>query len=78
MKNVNIVDMRSQLASLLTFVSKGGEVLVHKRNIPVAKIVPVPTQGGNRTKLDCGKGSLLHAEDLTAPFLPADAWEMQK
>ncbi len=78
MKRVSIVDMRIKLSSLLAFVAKGGEVLVHKRNIPIAKIVPLSSPKKNHTKLDCGRGSVKKALALTEPMIPEDSWEMLK
>jgi prevent-host-death family protein len=40
MKNAQIGELRNKLSGYLREVRKGEEILIHDRNIPVAKIIP--------------------------------------
>lgn len=41
MKNVTVRDLRYHFSDIEARLSKGEEILVHKRNEPIARIVPV-------------------------------------
>ncbi|HEX5233769.1 MAG TPA: type II toxin-antitoxin system prevent-host-death family antitoxin [Silvibacterium sp.] len=40
MKSVQIGELKNKLSEYLREVRKGGEILIHDRNLPIAKIVP--------------------------------------
>lgn len=49
MRIANIAEFKNHLSSFLAAVEAGEEVEVRKRNIPVARVVPVYTRHKNRT-----------------------------
>lgn len=77
MKRANIATLRSQLSAMLAYVQKGRELQIEKRNIPIAKIVPVYSSLPNRTRLGLGKGSVKFLKDVTEPVMDTD-WEMDR
>lgn len=77
MESANINQVREHLADYLSLVEKGEEVEICKRNVPVARIVPiVKVKRVNRTKLGSGIGSGEILGSLTDPFIPESDWEM--
>jgi len=76
MKIANIAELKNSLSKYLAIVARGEEVEVRKRNVPVARIVPVTSRSKNRTVLGCGLGSARIIGDLTEPLIPEDDWEM--
>ena len=78
MKTTNVAELRNGLRGLLAAVARGEEVEVRRRNVPIARIVPCRSATRNRTKLGCGRGTAVVTGDLTAPALPAAAWDMLK
>ena len=77
MKNANVGDLKNNLSKFLAMVEKGEEVVICKRNIPIARIVPVDQgQTVNRTRLGRGAGTVEIHGDLTDPLIPSEAWKM--
>ena len=77
MKSANIAELRNHLSEWLALVEAGGEVEIHKRNLPIARIVPVPAPPArNRTVLGSGAGSVQVLGDLTEPALPEAEWDV--
>ena len=76
MKVANVAELKSRLREYLNFVEQGEEVEVRKRNVPVARIVPLRRKQPNRTQLGCGLGSVEILSDLTEPMIPSTEWEM--
>jgi len=76
MKVANIAELKNRLSKYLAVVEQGEEVEVRKRNVPVARIVPIKGTKINRTKLDRGRGTAKIKGDLTEPLIPPDDWEM--
>ncbi len=76
MKVANIAELKNNLSSYLASVEEGEEVEVRRRNVPVARIIPVTSQGKNRTALGCGRGSARIIGDPTEPVIPEEDWEM--
>ena len=74
--NVNIADLKDHLSQFLAQVERGEEVAVCRRNIPVAKIVPIPARQSNRTVLGSEPGSVHVCGDLTEPAMPESDWDM--
>jgi prevent-host-death family protein len=73
----NIADFKNNLSYFISRVEKGEEIEVCKRNIPVAKVMPISRICQNKTELGCGRGSVQFTEaDLTEPFIPESSWEM--
>ncbi len=76
MKIANIAEFKNSLSSYLAAVALGEEVEIRKRNIPIARVIPVQKQKTNETVLGCGSGSVRINGDLTEPLMPASDWEM--
>ena len=71
MKMANIAVFKNNLSYFISIVEKGEEIEVCKRNIPVAKVLPVNRVHENKTKLGCGRGTVPFTKaDLTEPFIP--------
>lgn len=49
---------------------------VGKRNVPVARVVPIATADSNRTRLGTGRGTAVVMKDLTEPQIPEGDWNM--
>lgn len=77
MKKTSVASLRSDLSSLLDYVEKGKEVEIQRRNISIAKIVPLKRSVGNRTRLGLGKGTVKFLSDVTVPVMDGD-WEMHQ
>ena len=76
MKIASLAEFRNHLGEYPAAVANGEEVEVRKRNMPVARVVPIRRAGRNRTVLGCGEGSVVVKSDLTAPMIPDADWEM--
>ncbi len=75
-KIANIADLKNNLSRYLAEVEKGEEVEIRKRNVPFARILPLPRPRANRTSLGCGRGTARILGDLTEPMMPQGDWEM--
>jgi prevent-host-death family protein len=76
MKFANIAELKNRISEYLAAVERGEEVEVRKRNVPIARIVPIHKEASNKTKLGCGKGTGRIIGDITETFIPEDDWEM--
>ena len=76
MKIANVAEFKNHLSEYLAAVANGEQVEVRKRNMPLARVVPIRQPDRNRTVLGCGEGSVVVKTDLTAPMLPEADWEM--
>ena len=76
MTTINIADLKNHLSDFLRRVEAGEELVVAKRNVPFATIVPLPKRRINQTKLGCLPHSVTVAGDLTEPAMPAADWDM--
>lgn len=70
MKIANVAEFKNHLSEYLAAVANGEQVEVRKRNMPLARVVPIRQPDRNRTVLGCGQGSVVVKTDLTAPMLP--------
>ena len=77
MKKANIATLRVQLSQFIDYVLKGKELIIQRRNISVAKIVPIRSVKKNITKLGSGEGSVKFYGDVTKSVLDED-WDMHK
>lgn len=75
-KITNVTEFKNHLSEYLAAVANGEQVEVRKRNMPLARVVPVRQPGRNRTVLGRGKGSVVVKADLTAPMIPDTDWKM--
>lgn len=76
MTTTNIADLKNHLSDFLRRVERGEEIVVAKRNVPFAAIVPLPKRGRNQTKLGCFPQSVTIAGDLTEPAMSEADWDM--
>lgn len=77
--NVNIAEFKDRISEFLALVEKGGEVIVCRRNVPLARVEPV--RQPHRAKpehsvLGCMKGSVEIHGNLTEPCIPEVDWDM--
>ena len=78
MTTANIAEIKSHFSRYLSLVEKGESVQVCKRNVAIAQIVPLNTKKKNKTKLDCGRGTVVVHGDLTEPAMDTADWNMLK
>jgi len=76
MKIANIAEFKNRISEFISAVEKGEEVEVRKRNVPIARVIPIRKGKANATKLGCGKGTGRVLGDMTEPLIPEDSWEM--
>ena len=76
MTTANIAELKSHFSRYLNLVEHGEPVQICKRNVAVAQIVPITAKKKNKTKLDCGKGTVVVHGDLTEPAIDSTDWKM--
>jgi prevent-host-death family protein len=67
MKAVNTHEAKTQLSRLLRRVAAGEEITIANRGVPVARLVPVPTEKPIR-KLGTYGDTIKIADDFDAPL----------
>lgn len=80
-KTVNVAEFKDRLSELLALVEQGAEVIVCRRNVPLARVEPIrkpPPRKGQRSVVGCMKGTVQIHGDLTEPCIPEADWEMLK
>ena len=70
MKQVNTHEAKTQLSRLLRRVAAGEEITIANRGVPVARLIPVPTDKPMR-KLGAYGDTIKIADDFDAP-LPSE------
>ena len=80
MKTWNVADAKTHFSSIVDEVEEGETIVICRRNIPVAKILPHSSKGPgkrHRTKIGWAKGSgvIIHG-DLTESAIPPSEWDM--
>jgi prevent-host-death family protein len=78
MKKANIAEFKNSLSQFIADVERGEEIEIRRRNLPIARVVPIPAEGRNRTKLGQGRGTVQIRGDLTEPLIPETDWEMHE
>ena len=76
MTPTNIAELKNHLSDVLRRVEQGEEVIIAKRNVPFATIVPLTRRAPNQTKLGCLARSVTIECDLTEPAMPESDWAM--
>jgi prevent-host-death family protein len=80
-KTVNVAEFKDRFSELLALVEQGAEVIVCRRNVPLARVEPIrkptPRQPA-RSVLGCMKGTVRIHGNLTEPCIPQADWEMLK
>lgn len=80
-KTVNVAELKDRLSELLALVENGGEVIICRRNVPLARmerINKLPPQKAHHAVLGCMKGTVKILGDLTEPAIPESDWDMLK
>jgi len=75
---VNVADFKNKLAQYLALVEQGNEVIVCRRNRPIARCEAVESKAKpvNRSRRGSMKGTVEIIGDLTEPLIPEEDWEM--
>ncbi len=72
----NIADFKNRISEMISAVENGEEIELRKRNVPVARILPVARTTENRTQLGCGRKTGKILGDITKPLMPEQDWQM--
>lgn len=76
METVSISKFKATCLALLERVRKTGEpLLVTRRGVPVAQVLPPPPEKPKASGFGCMQGTMEIVGDLIAP-LPAEDWEV--
>jgi len=76
---VNTAEFKDRLSEFLEIVEKGGEVIICRRNVPLAKVESVRKPAGGRPEqsvVGCMKGTLKILGEVTESGIPQEDWEM--
>jgi prevent-host-death family protein len=76
MKIANIAELKNRLSEFLALVEQGEEIEIRKRNIAIARVIPLPPKRPNATRLDSGAGTVRIRGDLTEPLISESDWGM--
>ena len=76
MTTANVAEIKSHFSNYLKMVMNGEPVEVCKRNVAVARMVPISAKPTNKTQLGCGKGSVKIIGDITEPAIEESSWNM--
>lgn len=76
MKSANIAELRDHLTRYLAEVEQGASVEIRRRNVPIARLVPLTESPAQRTRLGCGRGTATVLGDLTEALIDNDDWHM--
>jgi len=76
MTTANVAEIKNHFSSYLKMVMHGEPVEVCKRNVAVARMVPVSPKPINKTTLGCGRGSVTISGEITDPILEESSWNM--
>jgi prevent-host-death family protein len=78
---VNVAEFKDRFSELLALVERGGEVIVCRRNVPLARVEPIRKHSPGKARgsvVGCLKGTVRIHGDLTEPCIPEADWEMLK
>lgn len=77
MRTATIQNFEENLSQYMHSVEQGEALVVCKRNVPIARVIPWSTKSViNRTILGCGLGTVQIHGDLTEPLIPEEQWTM--
>ena len=73
---VNVAEFKNRFSELLALVERGGEVIVCRRNVPLACVKPVKPVANkpNRSRRGSMKGTVKILGDLTESCIPEKDW----
>ena len=77
-ESLNVAELKSHLSEYLEAIEGGKEFIVCRRNVPIARIVPIEKPVKNRSQLGGCEGQGQTFGDLTEPFIPLEDYEMLK
>jgi len=80
-KTVNVAEFKDRFSELLALVEQGAEVIVCRRNVPLARVEPIRKpvpHKAHQSVLGCMKGTVRIKGDLTDPCIPENDWAMLK
>ena len=77
MKIANIAELKNRLSEYLRLVEKGEEIEIRKRNVPVARVVPLRRNTSAR-RMGAGAGTVRIRGSLTEPLIPDTAWDSSR
>ena len=75
MKIANIAELKNRLSTYLRLVEKGEEVEIRKRNVPIARVVPLRKRPPKPGRLGAGMGTVRILGNLSEPMIPHEEWE---
>ncbi len=78
---VNVAEFKDRFSELLALVGQGGELIVCRRNVPLARVEPIRKPVPRKAQssvVGCMKGTVRIHGDLTEPCIPEADWEMLK
>lgn len=77
MKIANIAELKNRLSEYLSLVEEGEEIEIRKRNVPVARVVPLRRKTVIRP-LGAGAGTVRIRGKLTEPLIPGHVWNASR
>ena len=81
MNTLNLSEAKAHFSTIVNQVIAGDTILIRKRNVPVAQIIPVPNKSPakirHRTLVGWAKDSGVEIlGDLTEPAISKNDWDM--
>lgn len=70
---INVADLKNRLSEHLESVEAGEELVICRRNIPIARLTGMPVRR-NATQLGFDVGRIQLLGDVTSPAAPASDW----
>jgi antitoxin (DNA-binding transcriptional repressor) of toxin-antitoxin stability system len=68
MIKLNIHEAKTHLSKYLSRLEAGEKILLCKRNVPIAEIVPLPKSGGSPRPVGLAKGEFSISPDFFSPL----------
>jgi prevent-host-death family protein len=75
MKIANSAELKNRLSEYLRLVEQGEEVEIRKRNVPIARVVPLRRKAPSSNRLGVGAGTVKIRGSLTDSLIPSHAWD---
>jgi prevent-host-death family protein len=72
-KTINVADLKNRLSENLEAVERGQELVICRRNIPIARVTAMPLRR-NTTKLGFDAARVQLRGDVTGPAVPDSDW----
>ncbi len=80
-RTVNVAEFKDRFSELLALVEQGGELIVCRRNVPLARVEPIHNPAirkPERRVVGCMKGTVGIHGDLAEPCIAEEDWGMLK